>query len=870
MFDYLYKNICWNFRKDPFALLLSPSTTEEQYFEQLERIAEKYYPLQRQVEVINTEFCLNRLALTRVSDPRFEVAMGYFRQYWAQYVRLRSLFQKDFMNFPADTTATRIEHIAELISKCTQFALDDETLENIIQKTIDTLSMTEREVRYLEDAVKLFRIKYYCTACMSMSQKQLGAERRLAGLLQPRLLKHDFNSNKRYSRCAYSSPNVAAVVDCMGRSATRLGTMPTQVCTKLFVYSAGRNVLDTFVLSKFGERHAEFAAETRTIKVLMHYFVTDNGEVRNCTLYNKGKRCKFTVEIPVCCSSRDKRPEYFKMGDALCSASDIFSATAIMHDCNTIECYGERSRIFDIVLDEGECFRFDIVTLFADNTPALAQQLTDLQRFGQTRCPYLWDSACSRVCSDDKPIALTVGGHMRFRQHSVRTEQLHFTYQLGKDVATFIDNVGNSATLLGGFVFGVGGEEIFNVRQGILTKINEGNFSLDGDALIYKKKRTTLCITHDKDKIYRIESESPSRILFYFPLECVSDISFDRSNTFNITDGRRRYSIRFDGKVESFTTDALECAADRLRYKLSNSLHGDNCLAVCLAPQSVHTVTLHSAKEIPASSPMIRESLVSTYLNYVNDKNVFCLNHMLKKADSLTLTAICYTNPAFIRQYLSDIYSGQRNDHCFYDSTGVLQDFCDKLAAPLATIYYLNLVGELPKEWIQTVYDALLDDTLRGKDMCIRALALLNAAKLPYFDKVKCLVEYNRLKKAICSDSDLYAYAQAIGAVSMIHPSKERLKDLCNKYSIPKCWYYVSQLENLYGLNLSAGKLLITPKVTADNVLEQFALNICGKRIDTTFSKATVQCMTLNGQQCFSPFYAPSLTHEHNQLIVSY
>ena len=164
----------------------------------------------------------------------------------------------------------------------------------------------------------------------------------------------------------------------------------------------------------------------------------------------------------------------------------------------------------------------------------------------------------------------------------------------------------------------------------------------------------------------------------------------------------------------------------------------------------------------------------------------------------------------------------------------------------------------------------MISEKFEDKELCIKALALLRAAKLNCFDRVKCLVEYNNLKKRITADSSLYGYAQAIGAVPLANPSKERLKDLCNKYEIPKCWYYVSQLENLYGLNISAGRLQIQPKVTAENVLEQFALNIAGKRIDTTFSKASVQCMTLNGQQCFAPFYAPSLKNEQNELVVSY
>ncbi|MCM1195310.1 MAG: hypothetical protein NC332_05195, partial [Firmicutes bacterium] len=185
--------------------------------------------------------------------------------------------------------------------------------------------------------------------------------------------------------------------------------------------------------------------------------------------------------------------------------------------------------------------------------------------------------------------------------------------------------------------------------------------------------------------------------------------------------------------------------------------------------------------------------------------------------------------------------------------------------------YYRNLVGDdLPKEFIESVNGTVLQEEFEGTNLCVKALTLKKLAQLASRDKVRYLIEYNTVKKKIVNDSKLYAYAQAIGAVPLANPSKARLKDLCNKYLIPKCWYYVSQLENLYGLSISSGKLIVSPRVTAENALEQFALNIDGKRIDTMFSKATVQSMTLNGAKCYQPFYTASLKNAQNELIVMY
>ena len=75
------------------------------------------------------------------------------------------------------------------------------------------------------------------------------------------------------------------------------------------------------------------------------------------------------------------------------------------------------------------------------------------------------------------------------------SSQLNYSYQLGdSNVATFVDNAGNSTTLVKGFVFGIKGESVYSVKNGIIDKINEENFHIDVDRLCYNK-RGTLCST---------------------------------------------------------------------------------------------------------------------------------------------------------------------------------------------------------------------------------------------------------------------------------------------------------------------------------------------------------------------------------------
>lgn len=869
---YLYKNLLWQFNQNPFAHLLGPATTEQQYYTQLEQISDKYFPFARPVDTTVTEFCLNKIALSRAKTAAEKAALSYFGEQWAQYIRIKKLLDKEFLRFPSDTTATRIEQIAQLLCKCTQCAADNKTLERMLCKTVEMTELTERERRYLEDVVRLYSIKYYCAAVCELFDKKEFAEARLARMLKPTLLRYDFSENKRYTQSAYVASEISSVVNCMGSSAVRFENAPAYTETGLFVYSNGRNVFDTFVQSKFGQRHAQFRSATKTVELSMRYFVTGNREIRSYLLSNTGKhKRKFTVKFTFR-NTAGKNAEYFKMGNALCLATDIFSALAIVADCSIRECRGERELMFDVTLDAGESYRFDAVTLYAHDSPTLAETLQLTERIGATLCPYLWDGACSRVNVGGTPLVLTSHGYTPLKPQNSMSRQVSFNYQLGNcDVASFADNSGVCTTLLQGFVFGVRGESVYSVQNGLATKLNERAFRLEGDKLVYEKSGARLCICHEKGKVYDAVYDKPAQTLFYFPLEKTSRISFDKlQNCFTVKDSLRCYTVRCFGEVESFTDNALECNEEKLRYKLSGKLGVGNCLAICFARATHACLIVQSANETPAPTPLIHESLVSTYLNYVNDKSVFCLNNYLKRPDCLTVAAICYTNPQYVKNYLQTTLDNGTFDTFYYDAKGETRAFCDRLTLPLAVVYYCNLVGELPAPWLKKANEILFDKNFEGKELCIKALILLKAAKLACFDKVKCLVEYGSIKRQICGDNKLYPYAQAIGALPLTSPSKERLKDLCNRYEIPKSWYYVSQLENLYGLNLSAGKLQISPKVSAENVLEQFALTIAGKRIDTTFAKASVQCMTLNGQQCFAPFYAPSLKNENNELIVNY
>lgn len=874
--DFLQKNISWNLHKNSFADLCCVATGKEQLFFQLQRLTDKYFPQRHKVETTFTEFSLNAVALAPSKNAVENCVKYHFTAFWQNYLRLKATFEKDYMYLPSDGKKTRLEYIAELVAKCTQFAIDDAATAQICQRVREIFDLEERESRNLENAIELYRIKYFCAVARAIFSGDESAQVRLAKMLNSAPLNAEFVENKNLRHAYYSTPHLVANVDCLGNSATKFN-VPTAVDVKPYFYVNGKNVFDTFCYSKFGRKTAEFYSENATLKVSEQYFLEDNKEVRKFTVENLGKSSKNLIADFLLrhMNPSDKRT-FFNAENALCLSvegrENFYCALAIIHNNEILQCDFEEGRLsHKFLLPQNCAIQFDVVTLFAENMPSLSDSLTALNCFGATRCPYVLDNPSDNVVNFKYPLNTSSHGYTARTTPQKEATTLNFTYQLGNDnVGTFLDNAGNCTTLLNGFAFGVSGEKVYSVKHGAITQLNRDKFTLEADSINYAKADGTACnVLHGANKTYRVEHAQPAKTLFYFPLEEKCQIDFS-DNAFTVSGALRKFKIECIGKVESYTTNALECNPERLRYKLSGELGCGSCLAICFATAKTAQLDIVSLSEIAKPQPLVRESLVSTYLNYVNNKNVFCLNNFLKRADSLTLAAINFTNPKFIKEYITNVFD---KNAFYYDVAGRQKRFYDRLAMPLAVVYYasMNEDSEFPSEQLRHyVNGVMFNENFTGRDLCVKALLLKKAAGIKGFDKVRCLIEYSTVKKIITTDPKLYGYAQAIGAVPMLHPSKERLKDLCNRYDIPKSWYYVSQLENLYGLSLVEGVLNFAPKVTQENVLEQLSINVAGKRIDTTFAKSTVQSMTLNGVQYFIPFKPQSLKSVNNTLVVRY
>ena len=872
--NYLHKNIKWNFHKNVFADLCCAPTDENALWSQMHRLSERYFPQRQKVETTYTEFCLNEIAFFRPKTEAQKCVKQLFDGFWQSFLRVKSVFEKPFLLLPSDGNNTRLETISKLVAQCTQFALSNQEIQLICNKIQNVFDLQQRELANLRHAITLYKINFYCALAKRIFAGDSGATARLAKMLDNCEIAGDYRKNEKLQQVGFSTELLAASVNCLSNSATKFHA-PTEIDLKAFFFCNGKNVFDTFCFSKLGKHTAQFLSHNGKLTVEMQYFLQNSCEVRRYTVTNNGAHKKITADFLFRHLNLSNKTSYFPSNGALCLAVDgqncFYCAVAMVANNKVLGCEFEEGRLsyrFDVPQEDS--VRFDVVCAYAANMPDLADILQNLNGFGATRCPYLGDSLSQNVTTFPHKLQPTSHGYALRQSPQKQATTFNFSYQLGNETcATFLDNAGNCTTLLGGFAFGVGGEKVFSVKNGVMRRINCGKFSLQTDSVVYTKKDAVCEICHGEGKTYKTTYAQKQKTLFFFPLEEKSKITFC-NNVFCVQSNLRNFEISCVGKVESFTTNVLECNEEKLRYKLSDDLQSGTCLAICFATANNAELKICSQTTLPSPCPLVRESLISTYLNYLNNKNVFCLQNFLKRADSLTLAAICFTNPQYVKFFAQNMFEKNR---FYYDVAGQKKHFFDKLALPLAIVYYANLTNDKTfptTEMKRFASSVLFKETFAGKDLCIKALALKKAAQLDGFDKVKCLVEYNNAKRAILKDSKTYGFAQAIGAVSLHQPSKDRLKDLCRKFDVPKSWYYVSQLENLYGLTLCDGTLNFAPKVTQPNVLEQLSVCVQGKRIDTTFSKATVQSLTLNGVQYFLPLKTQSLKNQQNTLVVRY
>ena len=869
---FLKDNITWLKNRDCFRNLLDNPTTEEGLFARIDDIQSRPLLTRRQeIRLNTTEFCLNDIALCKSRWGLLNIATGMFDNYWKSFLRLKDRLKG--VAFPACGETPRIVEVAEAVVKGTQCVYTSMQYQRIRKHAMDVLTDDIEKYHY-DDVVALCVIRYYCMAWQLVRKKHPSAEWCLSRLLPDNcnILRSQYKVNNRYCFTNYNNGIVTCGVDCLANS--NFHDSGAGWDCNVRVLSNGRNVFDTFCNHRFGRHIAEFSSVSKALTVKSRLFVQDNSRVCNYTVVNNGKKKRvFTVRFS--CNADVSNAQYFFHRNAKCvgyyyqGRGHYFGCVVVGGDvrwqddsmCGTLK----------IEAPAESTHQFSIVSVCDDDVARLTATLDHAHCYGYTRCGKVMDNDYG--ATQGLPMVLSSANNLVEVEQS--KDDFTFSHRFGNcDISTLATDNGNECTLINGFFAGMSSVAVYSVGNNKVEKLNTGAFEVVNNGMQYKRSDSMLQFTHtDNRKVYSVSFTRPKRVLVRFNFE--GSASVQRQGTvFKIRQGDRSYDVNFCGAVESFTTNPLECNSNRLRYKLSGDDKTARCLAVCLKADVRHEFAFVNHNVVMQGQPIVQESLLSAYLNYINEKNQYLVANKLTRWDSLTLSAMCYTNSPFVGQIirrLADSSYIQDGKTQFYDKQGNLAMCCDSLALTLASVYYATLTNDL------SVLEGSIGDYIKrtlfktnyqGQQLCIVALALKKLARLQV-NRTETLIRYADMRKQICADKQLYPYAQAIGAVPMYNPSKQRLKDLVNKYGIPRCWYYVSQLENLYGVDVCCNKVNVRPLVDGQSYLEQFAIVYHGKRLDTVFKQSATKGMSVNGISCYQPLSFNGLK-EDNKLEVRY
>lgn len=890
-FKHLKQNTKWTFQKDNYFELIATPKSKFELGEVVNAIAISQPYLTGEVDLYGVSHLLNTIALHNPTNQNQKLLKLQLENQETLLLRLKNTLEGHKLPL-VGKNLTRLEALANNFLKVTQ--LHAENLFKEYKESVkEAIALTQVESRLFDDVYRLVKLRYYC-AVYFYCQKNSDSDFFVASILPTNdAITAHFVNNDYYSRNSYKTPNLFTVLDCFGNSSVISKNLRIPAELSLSIDTLGRNVFDTFVNHKYGAKTSNFMSENNSARVDMQYFVRGKNEYRKYQLLGKVKGIRqYNVSLRCGLLLDEKHTiNYFESANAHClgvsGATNYYVAFAVVANNKivptTIE-LDENGITADMLINfkckirGGSVSNFDVVTLYADSVAELANGLNNCNKFGYTACPLVVDNKVDGQLFTVKTNASESSNMVMKKDVSLPSRSLKYSYQFGNNsVATFLDNDGHSSTLLDGFAFGIEGERICAIEGNNLTVLNNGDFKILGDGFLQEKKlkkgNAKLEVLHENSKLYRVTFENPTKLLCNFAFEEQSLVSFD-GNKFLIKSKNRSFTVVPTGEIESFSTNGIECNSRRLRAKLSGDLLAGQSLSICFARGTSFEIDLYNNENAHYSEPTIRESLLSTYLNYVNDKNLFCIKNRLKPSDALTVSALAYTNSAFLKQYIEKLENSTFIDNFeteYYDSSARLRKFVDKLQYALATVYYVAVAGDLDfltEKRKQTVKEILFDENYIGKNQAICALALKKLAELDV-DKVDVLTHYTKLRKVILEDGLTNSFAQAIGAVELENPTKARLKELCTIHGVPKSWYYVSQLENLYGVKFNCNTINLRPVENFETAFEQFVLNCNGNKIDTKFLKGNKHSVELNGETFYSTINLENLKEE-NTLVVRY
>jgi len=521
----------------------------------------------------------------------------------------------------------------------------------------------------------------------------------------------------------------------------------------------------------------------------------------------------------------------------------------------------------DLPLQPKQAANVKLVVVYASSLTELAEAINSCTQIGATNCFAYSDSftygEVSKVATN-----LTIGASNLYENTPTSPVKCaKFCYQLGNEqVATLVDSNGNNATLIDGFVSS-GGEGIYAVANGKITKLNCGDVVVQGDDLVYISPAGEVTLCHSVNaKAYKITLPKPSNVLYLLPLEEQSRVEVG-TGSLNVTSSSRSFCITYDNTVQCLTTNALECNPSRLRTRLSGNVAMGNTIALYFYKTTALKIEISNKKSPIVDFPVVSGHKTSSQLTLANSKTIFQLSNGLALPTVLSLASIAYTHPRCLKNYLNCALTAQC-EFAYYAQNGK-RGYHQNHAVVYFGALWLALVAndaQLLSKLLPTT-KALLEGSL---PLVYKALLVKKLAQLG-IDKVSNLVLCAQYGKTLAKDKAAFSLAQVVGAIPLAYPSQQRIADLCQQHNLPPAWQFVATYESLYNLSLCSGKVSAKPvPSTKGFVATDFAVRQHRATWQLQFVPAKVHSVCCTPLDCKQADGSPSKTVKAFKLTVKY
>lgn len=846
--QYLLNNLKWTFSPPDYSLIGTP-TTKNQLFNNLHTFCQDVQPMQRLLPACDFAcFSLNQVFLSKPTNN----GTRHLKALYFHYANKLAAAQKVLAGapaLPAQDGQIVVETLAKNFVKGTQACKSPLLWADYCKDAQQLLHLSDQEMGYLNAFYEVYLCLYYATL-YKLARKDDNLLQICNLTSNFDLVCHKWMPNNYYSRNFYKTSRLFAAVDCFCNSATIFNGNRTDVVLNLRFNFNKRNAFDTFTQHKYGKKSANFRARGGILDVVGHYHAYKNYEVRSYLVTNVGKgsgnlQCAVKVDVG------GANTTHFTHNNACCFAKgNMYVALMYFVDGNevkinpivTAQPSGVKSKInLSFPMDVKQSRQIQLVTIYAADVATLTASTEQCRQIGFANAFAYSDAYTAGEVSSVATNLTLSSSNLYENQHTSPSKPFKFCYQMGDiGVATLVDDAGNNATLVGGFVSS-GGEGVYAVANGKITKLNCGKAQIARDSLVYLSPSGELCLSHGTaTKNYLVTTPKPTNILFLLPLEETSQVK-PITGGFQVISPSRSFTLCHNVAVQCLTSNPLECNPSRLRCKLSGDLTCGNTLALYFAKATSLQLTLSNNAQIQAESPIVSGDICSTQLHDCNQRTIFALSNNLALPQPLVLAAIAYTHPRWLKNYLNCAINSNF-EYAFYNAEGKKRYKRDLASTYFGALWLALLSSDstllaklLPHT--QQILDSNL--ALAYKALLVKKLSELNV------DRVNNLVTYAQYKKLISKDKQALSLAQAVGAITLSYPSTQRLADLVKQNQLPKCWCHVAYYEILCNLRLTGGKVAIKPTPSAQGfVPSDFIVRVADSRVKLTFVPGKIPSAT--------------------------